>query len=576
MKMQQRNGGILLHPTSLPGPHGIGELGAAARAFVDFLVRAGQTLWQILPLGPTGYGDSPYQCFSAFAGNPLLIDLESLVEDGLLLPEDLRDVPVFPSGHVDFGTVIPWRAGLLARAAERFADGANADLGQDFDAFCTAQAPWLDDYALFMALKEEHALATWSTWPKDVVARDPMALEAARARLATSVFKHKVCQLLFFRQWAALRRYANQRGVRIIGDIPIFVAYDSADVWAHPEQFFLDAKGKPTVVAGVPPDYFSATGQLWGNPLYRWDAMAERGYDWWLARLRMAFTQVDVLRVDHFIGFHRYWEIPARAKTAVKGRYTPGPGAAFLSAARDALGDLPIIAEDLGAVTPEVEELRDRFALPGMKVLQFAFDSDASNPFLPHNYPKRCVAYSGTHDNDTTLGWFAKASGEERSRVQRYFARSGEDVAFDFIRGVMGSCADTAIVPLQDVLCLGSEARMNTPGVASGNWQWRFTDGALTDWHVGRLAEMAELYGRAPEKPDALRKPSAATGTAVAPASDGADGDESDLDDAAADDAEHGDGAGAEAIAAPSRADRDDGAGNARLPRSAGRSVLDD
>ena len=525
MKTQQRSSGILLHPTSLPGPHGIGDLGAEARAFVDFLVRSGQTLWQVLPLGPTGYGDSPYQCFSAFAGNPLLISLETLLEDGLLLPDDLRDAPAFPDDHVDFGAVIPWRSALLARAGARFTDRADADLARDFGAFCTAQASWLDDYALFMALKEENALATWSTWPRDVVRRDPVALEAARTRLATSVFKHKVCQLLFFRQWAELRRYANQRGVRIIGDIPIFVAYDSADVWANPELFFLDANGRPTVVAGVPPDYFSATGQLWGNPLYRWDVMAERGYDWWLARLRMTFTQVDVLRVDHFIGFHRYWEIPARAKTAVKGRYKPGPGAALLSAAREALGDLPIIAEDLGAVTPEVEALRDQFELPGMKVLQFAFDSDASNPFLPHNYPKRCVAYTGTHDNDTTAGWFAKASDDERSRVQRYFARSGDDAAYDFIRAVMSSCADTAIVPLQDVLVLGSEARMNTPGVAGGNWQWRFRAGALNEWHVGRLAEMAELYGRAPEKPDAVKKPSAATGTVVRTAADDADGD---------------------------------------------------
>jgi 4-alpha-glucanotransferase len=538
LKTQQRSSGILLHPTSLPGPHGIGDLGSAARAFVDFLVRSGQTLWQVLPLGPTGYGDSPYQCFSAFAGNPLLISLETLVEDGLLLAEDLQDAPAFPDDHVDFGAVIPWRNALLARAAERFADGADADLGQDFDAFCAAQASWLDDYALFMALKEENALATWSTWPKDVVRRDPLALEAARARLGTAVFKHKVCQLLFFRQWADLRRYANQRGVRIIGDIPIFVAYDSADVWANPELFFLDADGKPTVVAGVPPDYFSATGQLWGNPLYRWDVMAERGYAWWLARLRMTFTQVDVLRVDHFIGFHRYWEIPARARTAIKGRYKPGPGAAFLSAAREALGDLPIIAEDLGAVTPEVEALRDQFALPGMKVLQFAFDSDASNPFLPHNYPKRCVAYTGTHDNDTTAGWFAQASADERSRVQRYFARSGDDVAYDMIRGVMSSCADTAIVPLQDVLVLGSDARMNTPGVAGGNWQWRVRDGMLNDWHVGRLAEMAELYGRAPEKPDAEKKPSAATGTVVRAAADGTDDADDGDEDLEEDEAE--------------------------------------
>jgi 4-alpha-glucanotransferase len=535
LKTQQRSSGILLHPTSLPGPYGIGDLGAEARRFVDFLVRAGQTLWQVLPLGPTGYGDSPYQCFSAFAGNPLLIDLETLVEDGLLSQDELNDHPPFPDDHVDYGAVIPFRTGLLARAAERFRDAAPAALQQEFDAFCTAQSSWLDDYALFMALKEEHDLATWSTWPRELVRREPQALEDARRRLASAVFKHKFCQVTFFRQWAALRRYANQRGVRIIGDIPIFVAYDSADVWANPELFFLNDDGKPTVVAGVPPDYFSATGQLWGNPLYRWDVMKERGYDWWIARLRMTFTQVDILRVDHFIGFHRYWEVPARAKTAMKGRYRPGPGADFLAAAREALGDLPIIAEDLGAITPEVDALRDQFELPGMKVLQFAFDADATNPFLPHNYPKRCVAYTGTHDNDTTAGWFAKASPDERSFVQRYFARSGEDISFDFIRGVLSSCADTAIVPLQDVLCCGSDARMNVPGVAGGNWQWRFKADAINDWHVGRLAEMAELYGRAPEKPGAVKKPSAATGTAVATRTTPIDDDDFDEEEDEAD-----------------------------------------
>jgi 4-alpha-glucanotransferase len=531
LKVQQRNSGILLHPTSLPGPHGVGDLGPEARRFIDFLVRSGQTLWQVLPLGPTGYGDSPYQCFSAFAGNPLLISLEGLVDDELLAAGDLLDPPPFPEHHVDYGAVIPYRQRLLERAAERFRSGACPALEADFAAFCAAQKWWLDDFALFMALKEENDLTTWSTWPKELVARDPLALEAARARLAASVFKHKVCQVMFFRQWAQIRRYANQRGVRIIGDIPIFVAYDSADVWANPDLFFLDAKGKPTVVAGVPPDYFSATGQLWGNPLYRWDVMAARGYDWWIKRLRMMFTQVDILRIDHFIGLHRYWEIPARAKTAIKGRYRPGPGAAFLQAARDALGDLPIIAEDLGALTPEVEALRDQFELPGMKILQFAFDSDATNPFLPHNYPQRCVAYTGTHDNDTSAGWFAKAPPEERSLAQRYFARSGEDISFDFIRGVMGSGADTAIIPLQDVLCYGSDARMNFPGVASGNWQWRFHAGAIGDWHVGRLAEMAELYGRAPEKPDAVKKPSAATGTAVAAGAPGDRADDDELDD---------------------------------------------
>ena len=515
MNKQQRASGILVHPTSLPGRHGVGDLGAEAKRFVDFLVRSGQTLWQVLPLGPTGYGDSPYQCFSAFAGNPLLISFEQLVEDGLLAPEDLADPPAFPEDRVDYGAVIPYRMALLERATERFRDRAGSSQAAELDSFCRTQAHWLEDFALFMALKETHELTMWSTWPRELAQRDPAALELLREHLASAVFKHKLAQFLFFRQWAELRAYANKAGVRIIGDIPIFVAYDSADVWAHPELFFLDENGKPTVVAGVPPDYFSATGQLWGNPLYRWDVHAALGYAWWIERLRMMFTQFDLLRIDHFIGIHRYWEVPARAKTAIKGRYKPGPGAALLAAARDALGDLPIIAEDLGVITPEVEALRDQFELPGMKLLQFGFDSDATNPFLPHNYPQRCVAYTGTHDNDTSFGWFRNASPEERSNAQRYFARSGEDIAFDFIRGVMGSVADTAMIPLQDVLGLGSEARMNYPGRPSGNWQWRFRGDALNDWHVGRLAEMAELYGRAPEKPDAVKKPSAATGTVV-------------------------------------------------------------
>ncbi|HEY8515823.1 MAG TPA: 4-alpha-glucanotransferase [Candidatus Binatia bacterium] len=530
-KIQQRASGILLHPTSLPGRFGIGDLGPETKRFVDFLVRTGQTLWQVLPLGPTGYGDSPYQCFSAFAGNPLLVSLEGLVADGLLSEDDLRDPPPFPEERVDYAAVIPYRMALLARAAEAFHRGhAGAALAPDFDAFCRAQTHWLDDFALFMALKEAHELRTWSAWPRPLARREPDALAAAREQHAEAIFKHKFIQFMFFRQWDEVRRYANQAGVRIIGDIPIFVAYDSADVWAHPELFFLDEEGKPTVVAGVPPDYFSATGQLWGNPLYRWDVLARQGYAWWLDRLRTTFAQVDILRIDHFIGIHRYWEIPARAKTAIKGRYRPGPGADFLQAARNALGDLPIIAEDLGAITPEVEELRDAFELPGMKLLQFAFDSDATNPFLPHNYPRRCVAYTGTHDNDTTVGWFHATTPEERSNAQRYFARSGEDIAYDFIRGVLSSVADTAIIPMQDVLCLGSEARMNHPGRPSGNWQWRMRADAITDWHVGRLAEMAELYGRAPEKPGAVKKPSAATGTVVRAATDGGAPDEDDED----------------------------------------------
>jgi 4-alpha-glucanotransferase len=495
-----RSSGILLHPTSLPGRFGVGDLGDEARRFVDFLVAAKLGLWQVLPLGPTGYGDSPYQCFSAFAGNPLLVSPDALLTDGLLAAADLAAAPDFPADRVAFGAVLPWKRALLERAARAFAAGAGGTLATPFAAFCRSQAAWLEDFALFMALKDAHDGAAWTAWDPELARRAPAALARWRARLAEAVTRHKLVQFLFFRQWAALKRYANDRGVRIIGDMPIFVAHDSADVWSHPELFVLDEDGDPAVVAGVPPDYFSATGQLWGNPLYRWDVMAAQGYAWWIARLRAAFGLVDVLRIDHFIGFTRYWEVAAGERTAVRGCWRPGPGAAFGLAVQAALGAAPIIAEDLGAVTPEVEALRDRFRLPGMKVLQFAFATDGNDRFLPHNYPRNCVVYTGTHDNDTTVGWFASAPAHERSRVQRYLARGGDDIAYDFIRAAMGSVADLVVVPLQDVLALGSEARMNYPGRATGNWSWRFRAGALGDAHAERLREMVELYGREPRR----------------------------------------------------------------------------
>ncbi len=492
-----RAAGVLLHVTSLPGPLGIGDLGPAARRFVDFLAAARQGLWQILPLGPTGFGDSPYQCFSAFAGNPLLISPELLVEEGLLDAGDLRGAPSGDATRVDFAALIPWKRALLARAARRFAaEAGQGGAAREYERFCSEHA-WLEDFALFMALKEAHRGAPWSAWGRDIARRAPGALERWRARLAAASHEQRFSQFVFHRQWRALRRHAAQRAVRLIGDLPIFVAHDSADVWANRELFSLDERGRPTVVAGVPPDYFSATGQLWGNPLYRWDVLAGRGYDWWIERLRGALELVDVVRIDHFIGFTRYWEVPGTAQDATQGRWVPGPGAALCRALREALGGLPIIAEDLGEVTPEVEALRDAFELPGMRVLQFAFGGDADNPFLPHNYPARCVAYTGTHDNDTALGWFAAAPAEERSFAQRYLARSGEDFAYDAIRAVMSSVAERAIVPVQDVLALGSEARMNRPGVADGNWAWRLAPDALGDWHAARLREMAELYGRA-------------------------------------------------------------------------------
>lgn len=492
-----RAAGILLHPTSLPGPYGIGSIGKAAYAFVDFLEASGHTLWQVLPLGPTGYGDSPYACFSAFAGNPLLIDLDLLVEAGDLTAEELAQAPVFPADYVDFGPVITFKLALLHRAAQRFRAEATRERWRDFEDFCVSNSAWLEDFVLFMALKEAHGGAVWNTWERDLVARDPLELQAWRDRLADTLFAHRYFQYQFFRQWEALKRYANEKGIRIIGDIPIFVAFDSADVWAHPEYFALDENFRSTVVAGVPPDYFSATGQLWGNPLYRWDKLAENGYDWWLARVQQTLKTVDIIRLDHFRGFEAYWEIPAGEETAVNGRWVPGPGADFFTALENELGELPLIAEDLGFITPGVQELRDSFELPGMKILQFAFATDASNEYLPHNYPTpNCVVYTGTHDNDTTMGWFEKAPEEEREAALRYLGPTRESIAWALMRLAYQSIADLALVPLQDVLELGTEARMNLPGRASGNWSWRFKEGDLTEAHIKHLRELAETYGR--------------------------------------------------------------------------------
>jgi 4-alpha-glucanotransferase len=490
---RERASGILLHPTSLPGRYGIGELGDEARAFLRFLGAAGQRLWQVLPLGPTGYGDSPYQSFSAFAGNPLLISTDRLLRDGLLAPSDLDDLPGFPAERVDFGPVILYKNILLRRAYARFK--ASGDM-QQVEAW---YAPWLEDYALFMALKDHHDGAVWSTWAPALVRRDPAALAAARQELADNVDFYRFCQYRFFQDWGDLKREANAAGVRIIGDLPIFVAYDSADAWANQELFFLDAAGRPAVVAGVPPDYFSATGQLWGNPLYRWAAMAHDNYAWWVARLRMALTMFDLARIDHFRGFEAYWEIPAGEPTAIHGRWVQGPHAAFFEAIRAQLGELPIIAEDLGLITKEVVALRKRFGLPGMVVLQFA-PSDPENAYLPHIHEQNCVVYTGTHDNDTTRGWWKTTSDAERAFVRRYLGHpvTRRTIAWEFIRLALASVARTAIVPLQDVLNLGSEGRMNIPGVPGGNWGWRYANGALTPSLAARLRDMTELYARLP------------------------------------------------------------------------------
>lgn len=513
-----RRSGILLHPTSLPSRFGIGDLGPEAYRFADFLAAAGQQIWQVLPLGPTGYGDSPYQCFSAFAGNPLLISLETLIEDGLLSPADLEGAPAFPASEVDYGAVIAFKIPLLQKAFECFEARASASDKDAFDAFCHENASWLDDYALFDAVKEAHEGAPWNRWEKAVAERQPHAMKGLRQKFARPARSRKLWQHLFFKQWAALRRYCHDKAVRIMGDVPIFVAYDSADVWAHPALFRLAADGSPAFIAGVPPDYFSATGQCWGNPLYRWEVIARSGYRWWIERLRTTLSLVDLVRLDHFRGFEAYWEVPGTATTAVKGRWVKGPGAALFEALGKALGELPIVAENLGVITPEVEGLRERFGFPGMAILQFAFGTDPQGSgFRPHNYTRDLVVYTGTHDNDTTVGWWT-SGGEgdstrtieeirkERALALEYLDAEGREIQWAFIRAVIASAADTAIVPLQDVLGLGSEARMNLPGRPSGNWRWRSTPDALTESIRERLRELTVLYGRSAPEPEEAEK----------------------------------------------------------------------
>jgi 4-alpha-glucanotransferase len=497
-----RAGGILLHPTSLPGPYGIGDLGPQAYRFLDWLKSTGSLLWQVLPLGPTGYGDSPYQCFSAFAGNPYLISFDALIEDGLLTKDDFTDMPDFSASRVDFGRLIPWKLDLLQKAFSRF-HSASEDLRKGFEYFSAENASWLDDYALFMALKEANGGGAWSAWKSNIRTRKKTSMDKARQEHAESVLRYSFYQFLFFRQWNKLRAYANQRGIQIIGDIPIFIAYDSADAWANPELFFLDENSLPTVVAGVPPDYFSPTGQLWGNPLYRWDVHKETGYAWWLERFRAVLKLVDIVRLDHFRGFAGYYEIQAGQPTAEHGRWVPGPGSDFFKTidARLSYGvttpqiDLPIIAEDLGLITPDVVGLRDEFKLPGMKILQFGFSSP-KDPFLPHNYPVHCVAYTGTHDNDTACGWFESAPESERKFALRYLNTDGTDFAWDLIRGVWSSVATYALAPMQDLLSLGTEARMNFPSRLGGNWEWRMQESNLNESLASRMREFNELYYR--------------------------------------------------------------------------------
>jgi 4-alpha-glucanotransferase len=508
-----RASGILLHPTSLPGPYGIGDIGPQAYTWIDFLSKAGCSLWQVLPLGPTGYGDSPYQCFSSFAGNPYLISPKTLLEEGLLRIEDLAGRPYFPPNRVDYGMVIPWKLALLDRASDRFHKGIFPKIKAELAEFEALHAAWLEDFALFMALKDAHGGAAWYTWEPSLRGRDPDAMKEVRQKYSTAIQSQIFRQFLFFRQWTALRAYAAEQNIKIIGDIPIFVAHDSADVWAHPELFYLDERGNPTVVAGVPPDYFSSTGQLWGNPLYRWDVHAANGYAWWIERLRAVLELVDIVRLDHFRGFAAYWEVPGGNTTAEIGRWVPGPGKDFFRAVNEALGDtsaplstgLPIIAEDLGVITPDVVEMRDSFDLPGMKIFQFAFAAKPDDPFLPHNYPRNCVVYTGTHDNDTARGWYERVAEAERDFFRRYVAGDGSNVSWDMIRAVWSSVANFALAPMQDSLGLGNEARMNYPGNPSGNWTWRMPENATNDELCHRIKELNYLYSR--EKAQVEAKP---------------------------------------------------------------------
>jgi len=491
----KRSSGILLHPTSLPGPYGIGDLGPGSYRWVDFLDRAGIGLWEILPLGPTGYGDSPYQCLSAFAGNPYLISPELLVKDGLLSTSDLSKHPVFSLKKVNFNRVIFWKDALFNIAFENFSNHLT-EYQVEFDTFCKSQSYWLTDYSLFMTIKESQNKVSWNQWPDELRIRKNQSLMEFRAKNFKRISFYKFLQFIFFKQWHTLHEYAAKRNIRIIGDIPLFIASDSADVWANPNLFDLTDNLQPRVVAGVPPDYFSPTGQLWGNPHYLWAAHKKQKYHWWIERFKDTLQMVDLVRLDHFRGYCAYWEIPAGNSTAEHGCWVKGPGMHFFSALENTLGKLPVIAENLGVITPDVDKLRDLFQFPGMSILQFAFGSDAHDPFLPHNYAINSVAYNGTHDNETAYGWYIHASKKERKFCREYLNVSGKDISWDMIRAIWQSVANFAIAPIQDLLELGNQARMNYPGKLGNNWNWRMLDEHLTSQLEKRIKAMNKTYGR--------------------------------------------------------------------------------
>jgi len=498
MDLSTRRSGVVLHVTSLPGPFGIGDLGAEARRFVDWLHEAGQSIWQVLPVNPVGPGNSPYQCPSAFAGSALMVALEPLVEGGWLDASALDDPPAFDTRRVDFGGAIAWRWARLREAAAGFAARASSLQRQDFARWRRAEAAWLADWSLFAALKDEHSGRPWWLWSPQLARRDPAALAAARRRLASAILMHEFVQWAFDRQIEALKTYAHGRGVFLMGDLPIFVAHDSADVWARPDLYFLDEHHQPTVVAGCPPDGFGPDGQRWGNPLYRWRRMAAEGYAWWIARVRRALAHADVFRVDHFRGFAGYWEVPASCPTAREGRWAPGPGKPLFAAIERSLGKLPIVAEDLGTITPDVIALRDHFGFPGMRIVQEAFSRDATHEFLPHHHVRACLAYSSTHDSDTAVGWWQTAPAAQRVFAAEYLQCDDTNLHWALIRAASRSVANLALFPLQDVLGLDGTHRMNLPGTGSGNWSWRFSWDMVGTDVAPTLARIAAASARGP------------------------------------------------------------------------------
>ena len=494
--ISERASGILLHPTSLPGKHGIGSLGKAAFDFVDFLVKAKQRYWQILPLGPTGYGDSPYQCFSSKAGNPYLIDLDLLVEQGLLEADDLPVSGSLGMTKIDYGKVIDAKLELLQKAEKNFRARGSYESKEKYHQFLELNRYWLDPYALFMALKEKFNKRPWYEWDYDYKMHHESVLGPAREELAATIDFHRYLQFEFFNQWMAVKEYANNHGVLIIGDIPIYVAMDSADTWANTGLFQFDEQKNPIAVGGVPPDYFSKTGQLLGNPLFNWEPIIHDDFGWWRDRIRTSLILFDLVRIDHFRGFAGYWAVPAGEETAINGAWKDAPGMALFESIRRHMGELPIIAEDLGVITPDVAALRDSFQLPGMKILQFAFDSAEENDFIPHTYHKNCLVYTGSHDNDTTKGWYKSAKPADKKYCLAYTKGTARTIHWDLIRTAWSSVANTAIAPMQDVLGLPTDARMNLPGNAAGNWQWRLKAEALTDDLAEKLAALTRLYGR--------------------------------------------------------------------------------